>query len=320
MSDRWKLFGSTKMPSYVEEDFARAFDTKFWPSNVRMSADELIENLEGRDVLLTWIGDRLDASTVHRLPQSVKVIATYSVGFDHIDLEAAKKRGIAVLNTPGVSTDTVADAALLLTLGVARRARESNDLIRTNWTGWTPLQLVGVELAGKTMGIFGLGRIGRKIAERAQAFGMRIEYNDLAQLPAEVEKGAVFVKTAEDLMARADVLVLATNPSPSTRGFLNRERIALMKKSAFVINIARGDIVDDDALIEALKEGRLFGAGLDVFKGEPNFDARYRDLSNAFIMPHIGSSTAEARRRMGQILIDGIQTMIAGGAAPNRLV
>src|SRR5688572_12538476 len=204
MARRWKLFGSTKMPGYVEKDFTEAFDAAFWPTNVVMSADDLVKNLEGKDALLTWIGDRLDAGTLQRLPESVKVIATYSVGYNHIDLDAAKARSIAVLNTPGVLTETVADAALLLVLAVARRVRESNDLIRAKWTGWSPLQLVGVELAGKTMGIFGFGRIGRSIAERARAFGMRIEYTDLAQLPAELEKGAVFVKNTDDLLARAD--------------------------------------------------------------------------------------------------------------------
>lgn len=320
MAGRWKLFGSTKMPDYVENDFTQAFDASFWPTNATMSSEELIASLEGKDVLLAWIGDRLDADTLERLPASVKAIATYSVGYNHIDLDAAKARGVAVLNTPGVSTDTVADAALLLVLSVARRVRESNDLIRSKWTGWTPLQLVGVELAGKTMGIFGFGRIGQKIAERARAFGMRIEYTDLSRFPADVEKGAVFVKEVDDLLTRADFLVLAANPTPSTRGFLNRARIALMKNSAAVINIARGDFVDDDALIEALASGRLRGAGLDVYNKEPNFDQRYRDLPNAFIMPHIGSSTEEARRRMGLILIEGLQALIEGRPAANRLV
>ena len=315
---RWSMLVSTKMPDYVERDIATAFDATFNTTGEKLNPDQVLKGLEGKQALFGGVGDKMNADFIAKLPSSVKALGTYSVGHDHVDVAAAKAKGIAVFHTPEVLTDTVAECAMLLTLSAARRITESIALMQ-NWKGWTPLQLNGMEIAGKTMGIFGFGRIGRAIAERARAFRMNVAYSDINRLPADLEQGAVFYARPEDLMANCDVFVLACNSTPETRGFLNRERLASMRPTAIVVNIARGDIVNDDALIEALSQGKIMGAGLDVFNNEPNYDPRYRGLPNAFILPHIGSSTVEARRRMGQILLEGILAFKDGKTARNRL-
>ncbi len=315
---RWSIFVTAKMPDYVESDIAAAFDATFNTTGEKLTQEQVLAGLEGKDALFGGVGVKMDAGFFARLPSSVKAVGTYSVGFDHVDLAAAKARGVPVFNTPDVLTDTVAECAMLLVLSAARRVTESTALMR-DWKGWTPLQLNGMEVAGKTMGIFGFGRVGRAIADRARGFRMQIAYSDMNKLPPELEQGAAYYPKPEDLMANCDVLVLACNSTPETRGFLNRERLAKMRPTAIVVNIARGDIVNDDALIEALSGNRIMGAGLDVFNNEPNYDPRYRDLPNAFILPHIGSSTVEARRGMGRILIEGILAFKDGKPARNRL-
>lgn len=316
---RWSILVPVKMPDYVERDIAAAFDATFNTTGEKLTSEQILQGLEGKQALFGGVGIKMDADFMAKLPPSVKAVGTYSVGFDHVDTAAARAKGVAVFHTPEVLTDTVAEYAMLLTLGVARRIPESMALMQ-NWKGWTPLQLNGMEIAGKTMGIFGFGRIGRAIAERARGFRMNIAYSDINRLAPDLEQGAVYHARPEDLMANCDVFVLACNSTPETRGFLNRERLAKMRPTAIVVNIARGDIVNDDALIEALSQGKIMGAGLDVFNNEPNYDPRYRDLPNAFILPHIGSSTAEARRRMGQILLEGILAFKDGKTARNRLV
>ena len=315
---RWSIFVTAKMPDYVERDIAAAFDATFNTTGEKLTQDQVLQGLEGKDALFGGVGVKMDAAFMVKLPSSVKALGTYSVGFDHVDLAAAKARGMPVFNTPDVLTDTVAECAMLLALGVARRVTESVALM-ADWKGWTPLQLNGMEVAGKTMGIFGFGRIGRAIADRARAFKMNIAYSDMNKFSPDLEQGAAYYKDPAELMANCDILILACNSTPETRGFLNRERLAKMRPTAIVVNIARGDIVNDDALIEALSQNKIMGAGLDVFNNEPNFDPRYKTLPNAFILPHIGSSTVEARRRMGQILIEGLLAFKDGKPAGNRL-
>ena len=315
---RWSMFVSAKMPDYVQRDINAAFDATFNETGEKLTPEQVLKNLDGKQALFAWIGDKINADFLARLPPSVKAIGTYSVGHDHIDVAAAKAKGIAVFNTPEVLTDTVAECCMLLTLSAARRVTESVALMQ-NWKGWTPLQLNGVEIAGKTMGIFGFGRIGRAIADRARGFRMDVAYSDINRLPADLEQGARYYASPEQLMGNCDVFVIACNSTPETRGYINAARLARMRPTAILVNIARGDIVNDDALIEALGQGKIMGAGLDVFNNEPNFDPRYKTLPNAFILPHIGSSTVEARRRMGQIVLEGILAFKDGKSARNRL-
>lgn len=281
-------------------------------------AGRVAASARDKDVVLLSVTLPLTAGLVASLPASVTRVATYSVGYDHIDLAACRDRGIRVFNTPDVLTDAVAEAALLLLLGTARRAREASALIlEGRWRGWQPTQINGVGLAGKSLGIFGMGRIGRAIAERARAFGMEIHYSNRRRLPPPLEGSAVFHASADAMLGASDVLVLACPANEGTRNFLDESRLRLLPRGAIVVNISRGNVVDDDALIGALRSGHIRGAGLDVFNGEPNFDRRYLDLPNVFMLPHIGSSTIEARVRMAEILRDGLLADARGEPAPN---
>lgn len=272
------------------------------------------------DALLVTIDRRLDAGQLNALPSSVKAIATYSVGLDHIDLDTARRKGLAVFNTPGVLADSVAETALFLLLGAARRATESINLIRSRtWPGWNACQLNGMELVGKTLGIFGMGAIGRRIAARARAFGLKIAYADSCELSSELAGDATFYSDAAAMLADIDILVTAAPSTAQTRGFVNAGTLSLARPGLIIVNIARGDLVEDNDLIAALKDGRVRAAGLDVFNGEPNIDPRYFELPNVFMTPHMGSSTIEARRRMGFALIDALRAWQEGRRPLNQV-
>ena len=268
------------------------------------------------DALLVTAGDRLPAATIAALPDSVRIIATFSVGYDHIDIAAARARGIIVTNTPDVLTDATADIALLLILAACRRASEGEQLVRTGgWSGWTPTQLLGLHLGGRRLGIYGMGRIGQAVAARARAFGLHIHYHNRRRLPPELENGAVFHAEPDHLVAHADILSLHAPASAETRHFLTADRIALLPPDPVIINTARGSLVDDDALIAALMTGRVWAAGLDVFDNEPDLDPRYRTLRNVFLLPHLGSATVETRNAMGFKALDNLDAWFSQGRA-----
>ena len=275
----------------------------------------------GADALLVMAMDRVDADLIEELPASVRVIATYSVGHDHIDLQAARARGIAVLSTPDVLSDAVADMGMLLMLGAARRAWEAMRLVHDRaWTGWSPTQVIGKDVSGARLGIVGMGRIGRAIARRARhGFGMVVHYHNRSRLDAALEDGAAFHPQLDDMLPSSDFLMLAAPATQDTRGLLNARTIELLPTGAVVANVSRGDLVDDGALIAALRSGRVMAAGLDVFNGEPDVNPGYLGLPNVFLQPHQGSSTIETRMRMGTLLLDSIMRLRAGEAVPNRL-
>jgi glyoxylate reductase len=318
-----RVFVAARFLDAVQVEFDEAFDTVLGPE-AGNPLDALHEQsragVEFEGVLFS-LGVKLDAAAISALPDSVRFLATYSVGTDHIDLEAARARGLAVFNTPGVLADSVAEDALLLTLGAARRATESIALIRGGqWAGWTPTQLVGVQLAGRTMGILGLGDIGRRLLRRAQALEMEVLYCNRRRLEDEANLGVAYRATPVELIRDCDVLVLLCPSTLETRGLVNRALLAEARPELIVVNVARGDVVEDDALIEALATGQIRAAGLDVFAGEPAFDRRYLDLPNVFMLPHIGSSTLEARLGMGRILISAVEAWRSGGPVANRVV
>ena len=278
---------------------------------------DLLARAEGCDGLLVTLTEKLDRAALAALPTGIRVIATMSVGFDHIDVEAARARGIMVTNTPGVLTEATADLTLLLILGAARRAKESAALIAENrWGTWSPTGLLGLDLGGRRLGILGLGRIGAAVAHRARAFGMAIHYHSRRRAPPKVEAGATYHPRLEDLLAVSDVLSLNAAATDATRGIINARTLALLPRGAILVNSARGDLVDDDALIAALESGHLFAAGLDVFRGEPRIDPRYRDLPNVFALPHIGSATIETRTAMGMCAIDNLHAVLNGDGLP----
>lgn len=314
------VFCCLPLPEPVEAQFRAAFRLIMAaPGNEFDQLARMHAAGERFDAIVTGLGcSLLDAAAIRALPPSLRMIASYSVGTDHIDLDAARERGLAVSNTPGTLINAVADAAMFLILGAARRATESIDLIRSRaWTGWSPHQLLGVELAGRTLGIYGMGEIGSAVARRARAFGMHIAYTN--RLLVETSD-ACFVPDPLDLMARADILLLAAPSTPHTRGFVNAVSLARAKPSMLLVNIARGDLVVDADLIAALDSGRIQGAALDVFAGEPDIAPGYFDLPNLLMTPHIGSSTLEARMAMGASVIGSIRAFRAGKADSCRLV
>ena len=320
---RPRVFVATRFIDEVRAEFDAAFETV----HAERTGDGLTECCarasagEVFDGVLFSLDVDMGSETIASLPADVRFLATYSVGTDHVDLDAARARGLAVFNTPGVLADSVAEDALLLMLGAARRATESIELIRSGrWSGWSPTQLVGVQLAGRTLGILGMGDIGRRIATRARALGMDLLYCNRRALPESESAGAAYRATPAELVRDSDVLVLICPSTPETRGLLNRELLAHARPDLIVVNVARGDVVDDDALVEALSSGRIRAAGLDVFAGEPDFDRRYLDLPNVFMLPHQGSSTIEARLGMGRILIGAVAAWEAGAEPPNRVV
>jgi glyoxylate reductase len=312
-----------RLPEPAMAPLARGFATWCNPEERSLTASELLDAARAHraDVLVVMAMDRLDAALIAQLPDTVRIIGTYSVGHDHLDLEAARSRGIAVLGTPDVLSDAVADMAMLLLLCAARRAREGEALIyERRWTGWCPTQLIGRDVTGGRLGILGMGRIGRAIARRAgRGFGMRIHYHNRRRLTADLEDGATYHPGLGGLLAASDFLVLAAPASAATQGVLNADAIAAMPDGAIVVNIARGGLIDDPALIAALQSGKLAAAGLDVFDGEPAINPGYLTLPNVFLQPHQGSSTIETRVRMAELLVDGIARALAGGTVSNRI-
>ena len=250
----------------------------------------------------------------------MKIIANFSVGVDHVDLEAAKARGIVVTNTPDVLSDATAEIAMLCLLGAARRASEGERLIRAGaWNSWSPAFMVGLQVTGKRIGIVGMGRVGQVVAKRARGFDMEVHYYNRRRLPEEIEQGAVFHDTLDDLLAVSQVLSLNCPATPKTKGLLNADTIAKLPDRALIVNTARGALVDDDALIAALKSGKIAAAGLDVFNDEPNIDPRYAELDNTFLLPHIGSATEETRIAMGERALGNMDAFFAGREPGDRV-
>lgn len=284
------------------------------------SRDELQAKANGHEGMIVTGSERLDAAALAALPRELRIIATFSVGYDHIDIAAAKERGIAVTNTPDVLTDATAEIALLCMLGAARRAAEGQRLIAQRaWKTMSTTLLVGVQLTGKRLGIYGMGRIGRAVAQRARGFGMEIHYYNRRRLAPELELGAIYHEDASSLLSVSQFLSLNAPSTPETLNFLNAERIAQLPDDAVVVNTARGNMVDDEALIAALRSGRVRAAGLDVFAGEPKHHPAYLELDNVFMLPHLGSATRETRDAMGFCCLDNLDAFFAGRALLNRV-
>jgi len=309
-----------KLPDAVEDRLRRDYDPILNPDDTLYTSDEIIERAKDTDAILPCHTETFTADVIARLPDRIKAIANYSVGYDHVDTEAAKARGLIVTNTPDVLSDATAEVTIMLMLGAARRASEGERLVRTReWKDWSPSFMVGTQVTGKRLGIIGYGRVGQVVAKRARGFDMEIHYHNRRQVPPELEEGAVYHATPEDLMPHCDVLSLHCVASQETTGLLNAERIALLPDGAIVVNASRGVVIDDDALITALKSGKLTAAGLDVFNNEPDIRPEYRELSNVFLMPHIGSSTRETRDAMGFRALDNLDAIFAGKEPRDRV-
>lgn len=317
-----RLLITRRMPPAVEARARRDYDAILNPDDHIHTPAELADLARRLQpaALMVCTSERIDPPLLAQLPDSVRVIATFSVGYDHIDVAACRSRGIVASNTPDVLTEATADITLLLLLGAARRASEGEQLVRSGgWKGWHTLMLLGVDPARKRLGILGMGRIGQAVARRARAFGMEIHYHNRNRLPPSQEGDAVYHPTPEGLLRVSQFLCLNAPSGPQTRGFLNAERIAMLPEGAIVVNTARGDLVVDEDLIAALRSGRVRAAGLDVFAGEPNIHPAYATLPNTFLLPHLGSASTETRDAMGFLALDNIDAVLQGRAPPSPL-
>lgn len=320
MPSKKTVLVTRRLTPSVEARLTRDYDARLNPGDQIYTPDKLAAAAAGADALLVAATDNVGPAVISKLPDRVRAIATFSVGYNHIDIEGCKKRGICVTYTPDVLTDATADLTMLLILGAARRAGEGERMVRNGeWNGWAPTQLLGTQVTGKRLGILGMGRIGRAVADRARGFAMQIHYSNRKQLPAAQEKGAVFHADPEAMLKQIDILSINCPATPETTRFLDKRRIGLMKDGAIVVNSARGAIVDDHALIEALRTGKLASAGLDVFDREPDLEPAYRGLANTFLLPHLGSATIETRDGMGNKCVDNLDAFFAGRTPPDRL-
>ncbi|WP_155955049.1 2-hydroxyacid dehydrogenase [Rhodomicrobium udaipurense] len=316
-----KLLMTRVLSPATIERARRDYDLDLNEADVPFTPDELIARAAGKDALLVTLADRFSADVIAKLDRSVKVIATYSVGHEHIDLQAAKARGIRVAYTPDAVTVATAEIGFLLILGAARRASEGERLLRAKaWHGWQPMQLIGRRLDGKRLGIYGMGKIGQAIAKRARGFDMDIHYFNRRPLDAADARGATYHATLDSLLAVTDILCIAAPSTPETRGSIDAAALAKLKPGAIVTNIARGDLVVDADLIAAVKSGHIAHIGLDVYTNEPNIHPGYYDLENAFLLPHMGTSVIEARDEMGRDALDNIDAVLAGREPPTALV
>ena len=319
------LLVTRKLPEAIEARAARDYDARLNPDDAMWATDGAEIARRAREAgaagILGAAGDKFDAACMEALPDSVKVVTTFSVGFDHIALDAAKARGIAVTNTPEVLSFATAETAFTLLLMAARRAGEAERLVRAGkWEGWAPTQLLGVTLEGKRLGILGMGRIGRELAGMARGFRMEIHYRDVQPLPPEMEQGATYHSGDDAFLGAVDMLSMHIPGGEGTRKWLNAERIGKMRQGAIVVNSSRGTTVDDEALIAALKSGRLRAAGLDVFDGEPKVNPGYLGLENVVLLPHLGSATIETRDAMGRRALENLDAVLLNNAAPPHRV
>ena len=310
------------LPS-IEARMAELFEVVLNAEDRPLSREELVAAMRESDVLVPTVTDRIDAAMLEEAGDRLGLIANFGAGIEHIDLHTARERKVIVTNTPGVFTDDTADIAMMLVLSVPRRVGEGSRLVRDGkWTGWAPSTLLGHRIAGRRLAILGMGRIGQAVAHRARAFGLEIVYHNRHRLPASLENmlGARYEPDIDALVAEADILTLHCPAGPDTHHVLSAARIAAMKPTSFVINTARGDLIDEPALIEALEQERIGGAGLDVYAQEPQVDPRLIALPNVITLPHLGSATIEGREHAGEKVIANIRFWVDGHRPPDQVI
>jgi len=319
-----KVFVTRRWPSEVEAELAARYAVTLNESDRPLSADELMAALRDYDAVLPTVTDPLPASVLGVTPRRCRILGNFGVGYNHIDIDAARQAGIVVTNTPGVLTDCTADIAMLLLLMSAHRASEGERLVRTQaWTGWGPTQLLGNKVSGKTLGLVGFGRIAQAVARRAHhGFGMRILFFTPSDPdPAIVQTlQATRCASLEELLAASHFVSLHCPGGVATRHLIDARRLRLMRPDAHLINTARGDVVDSEALITALRERWIAGAGLDVYENEPNLHPDFLELENISLLPHLGSASAETRNAMGRKVLENIEAFFTGREPPDRVV
>ncbi len=315
------LWITRKLSDATQERAARDYDVILNPEDRVFSGEEIVEMSAKVDAILPCHSEIFSADVVQRLSDRIRIIANHSVGVDHCDLPALKARAITVTNTPDVLSDATAEIALLLMLGAARRASEGDRLVRSGqWKSWSPSFMVGIQTTGKKFGIIGMGRVGLAVRKIVSGLGMQVHYSNRRRLPAESEHGAIYHDNVEDLLGAVDIVSLNCPSTPQTLNLMDARRLSLMKKGAILVNTARGNLIDEAALVVALKSGHLFAAGLDVFKTEPGGNPELAKLDNVFLLPHIGSATLETRDAMGFRALDNLDAFFAGKEPRDRLV
>ena len=324
MSAKPTVVVTRRLPEPVERELVRDFDATLNPEDRPLGPDGLRRALQTADAVLCTVTDRLTADVLAVEPRRARLLANFGVGFNHIDVEAAKARGLAVSNTPDVLTDATADLAMTLLLCVTRRTGEGERHLRSGaWTGWRPTHMLGTQVSGKTLGLVGMGRIARAVAQRAHhGFGMRVIFHDPYPPAPEVARslGAEPRERLEQVLEEADFVSLHCPTTPETRHLMNAERLALLKPGAYLINTARGDVVDEAALVAALRGGRLAGAGLDVFEREPQVSSELLALENVVLLPHLGSATRETRVAMGLRALENLRLFFQGAPLRDKVV
>ena len=314
-----KILVTRRLLQSNEERLKQLYDVKLNSNDELYSQKKLIELSEGCEGILSALTDKLDTDTIEKLPKSVKILSNFAVGFGNIDTEAAKRKNIAVTNTPEVLTDATAEIGVLLILGACRRASEGIEGAKaSNWK-WSADYLIGKQLTGTRLGILGMGRIGKKIAKIAKSLGMVIHYHNRSKLSPDKENGATYHEDLKSLLSVSDVLSVCCPASKETINLINKETLEYLPKGAVVTNVARGDIVDDEALIDALDRRKVYAVGLDVYKGEPNLNPGYLKHKSAFILPHLGSATKETRTAMANLAIDNLEEFFKTGNCKNKV-
>ena len=307
-----KILVTRNLLSENEERVKKLFDAKLNKADNILSAEELINQSKDCDGILCIGGNKFDKAIIDQLSSSVKIIANYAVGYNNVDVDAAKQKGIVVTNTPEVLTDATADISILLLLGASRRAYEGRKHAETQSWNWSTNFLMGKQMSNKKLGILGMGRIGRAVAQRARGFGMEIHYHNRSKLSPDLELGAIYHDNIKSLFSQSDFLSINCPATAETTNLLNEETINFLPDKAVVANAARGDIIDDAAMIKAMKSGKIFALGLDVYNGEPKINEEYLQLDNLFLLPHLGSSTKRTRIDMGDRAIDNLETSFSG--------
>jgi glyoxylate reductase len=312
-----------KLPDAIETRMMELFRTRLSADDKPMTSAQLVEAVKTADVLVPTVTDRIDAKVLSQAGPQLRLIASFGTGVDHIDLDSARQRGITVTNTPGVLTEDTADMTMALILAVARRMGEGERLVREGkWTGWSPTSMLGARMGGKRLGIVGMGRIGQALARRARGFGLAIHYHNRRRLHANVEGTleATYWESLDQMLARMDVVSVNCPHTPATYHLLSARRLKLMRPTAIIVNTARGEVIDENAMMRMLRAGELAGAGLDVFEHEPAINPKLLELDNVVCLPHMGSATLEGRIEMGEKVIINIKTFVDGHKPPDRVL
>ncbi|HKU99315.1 MAG TPA: D-glycerate dehydrogenase [Vineibacter sp.] len=311
-----------KLPDAIETRMMELFDTRLNPDDKPLTQAQLVEAVKQADVLVPTVTDRIDGKVLSQAAPKLRLIASFGTGVDHIDLDSARQRGITVTNTPGVLTEDTADMTMALILAVARRVGEGERLVRASkWTGWAPTAMLGARIWGKRLGIVGMGRIGQALARRARGFGMTIHYHNRRRVHPDIERAleATYWESLDQMLARMDIVSVNCPHTPGTYHLLSARRLKLLRPTSIVVNTARGEVIDENALIRMLRAKELAGAGLDVFEHEPAVSPKLLELDNVVLLPHMGSATLEGRIEMGEKVLINIKTFADGHKPPDRV-